>query len=201
MQLLRWFQRMYALSAPTTGTWLPVLGVLLLLLAAGFAARSWSFARHRMRAVATVTETQAELIQHALSTIHIQLEIIGEESSSIANRRSTGDYDLLFNQTWGLAYDPQSTISAFTSETSYLHTTSGIAQANELYSKIDEVMVSTNEELRQSLYADIMRIVHDEAVFIPITNGSVTIVAPSNLDGISFKQTQFKLPFERMSFK
>lgn len=56
MQLLRWFQRMYALSAPTTGTWLPVLGVLLLLLAAGFAARSWSFARHRMRAVATVTE-------------------------------------------------------------------------------------------------------------------------------------------------
>lgn len=146
-------------------------------------------------------KTQAELIQHALSTIHIQLEIIGEESSSIANRRSTGDYDLLFNQTWGLAYDPQSTISAFTSEASYLHTTSGIAQANELYSKIDEVMVSTDEEIRQSLYADIMRIVHDEAVFIPITNGSVTIVAPNNLEGISFKQTQFELPFERMSFK
>ncbi|MFC0274020.1 nickel ABC transporter substrate-binding protein [Metabacillus herbersteinensis] len=146
-------------------------------------------------------KTQAEFIQHSLKEIGIQLDIIGEESTSIANRRSTGDYDLLFNQTWGLAYDPQSTISAFVSEASYLHTTSGIAQSDELYKKIDEVMVSTDEETRKSLYADILTIVHDEAVFIPISNGSVTVVAPKNLKGISFKQTQFELPFELMNFE
>lgn len=129
------------------------------------------------------------------------MEIIGEESTSIAKRRSTGDYHLLFNQTWGLAYDPQSTISAFTSENAYLHTTSGIAEASELYKKIDEVMVSKDEATRQALYADIMTIVHDEAVFIPISNGSVTIVAPKEIKDISFKQTQFELPFERMSFE
>ncbi|WP_413379806.1 staphylopine-dependent metal ABC transporter substrate-binding lipoprotein [Paenibacillus taichungensis] len=146
-------------------------------------------------------KTQSELIQHALKGLGIQLEIVGEESTSIANRRATGEYDLLFNQTWGLAYDPQSTISAFTSDSAYKHTTSGIAQADELYKKIDEVMVSTDEASRQSLYADIMKIVHDEAVFIPITNGRVTVVAPKNLDGISFKQTQYELPFEQMNFK
>ncbi|MDK8192077.1 nickel ABC transporter substrate-binding protein [Paenibacillus sp. UMB7766-LJ446] len=146
-------------------------------------------------------KTQAELIQHALKGLGIQLEIVGEESTSIANRRATGEYDLLFNQTWGLAYDPQSTISAFTSDSAYKHTTSGLAQADELYKKIDEVMVSTDEVSRQSLYADIMRIVHDEAVFIPITNGRVTVIAPKNLDGISFKQTQYELPFEQMNFK
>ncbi|WP_442436973.1 staphylopine-dependent metal ABC transporter substrate-binding lipoprotein [Paenibacillus peoriae] len=143
-------------------------------------------------------KVQAEFIQNSLKGIGIQLEIIGEESSSIANRRATGDYDLLFNQTWGLAYDPQSTISAFASNSSYLHTTSGIAQADELYKKIDEVMVSTDEQKRKMLYANIMRIVHDEAVFIPITNGRVTVVAPKNLSGISFKQTQYELPFEQM---
>ncbi|QNF29875.1 nickel ABC transporter, nickel/metallophore periplasmic binding protein [Metabacillus sp. KUDC1714] len=146
-------------------------------------------------------KTQAEFMQHSLKEIGIQLENIGEESTSIANRRSTGDYDLLFNQTWGLAYDPQSTIAAFTSKASYLHTTSGIAKADELYKKIDEVMVSTDEETRKSLYADILTIVHDEAVFIPISNGSVTVVAPKNLKGISFKQTQFELPFELMNFE
>ncbi|MFC9711835.1 staphylopine-dependent metal ABC transporter substrate-binding lipoprotein [Paenibacillus sp. NPDC056933] len=146
-------------------------------------------------------KTQAEWIQHALKGLGIQLEIVGEESTSIANRRATGEYDLLFNQTWGLAYDPQSTISAFTSDSAYKHTTSGLAQADELYKKIDEVMVSTDEASRQSLYADIMKIVHDEAVFIPITNGRVTVVAPKNLDGISFKQTQYELPFEQMNFK
>ncbi|KKI90049.1 nickel ABC transporter substrate-binding protein [Bacillus sp. SA1-12] len=146
-------------------------------------------------------KTQAEFIQASLKETGIQLELIGEESTSIANRRSTGDYDLLFNQTWGLAYDPQSTIAAFTSEASYLHTTKGIAKAEELYKKIEEVMVSTDEETRKGLYADILTIVHDEAVFIPISNGSVTVVAPKNIKGISFKQTQFELPFEQMHFE
>lgn len=146
-------------------------------------------------------KTQAELIQHSLGKIGIQLELIGEESTSIAKRRSTGDYDLLFNQTWGLAYDPQSTISAFTSNNSYLHATSGIAKADALYQKISEVMVSTDEEKRKSLYDDILKIVHEEAVFIPITNGNVTVVAPKNLQGLSFKQTQYELSFEQMHFE
>lgn len=146
-------------------------------------------------------KTQAEFIQDTMKKIGIHLEIIGEESSAIAKRRSTGDYDLLFNQTWGLAYDPQSTIAAFTSKSAYYHTTSGIAKADELYKKIEEVMVSADEETRKSLYADILTIVHDEAVFIPITNGGVTILAPKSLQGISFKQTQYELPFERMHFE
>jgi nickel transport system substrate-binding protein len=146
-------------------------------------------------------KTQAEFIQSTVKKIGVGLELVGEESSSIAKRRSTGDYDLLFNQTWGLAYDPQSTIAAFTSEASYYHTTRGITGANELYKKIDQVMVSTDEATRKSLYADILRVVHDDAVFIPITNGSVTVVAPKSLQGISFKQTQFELPFERMHFE
>ncbi|PGT88615.1 MULTISPECIES: staphylopine-dependent metal ABC transporter substrate-binding lipoprotein [Bacillaceae] len=146
-------------------------------------------------------KTQAEFIQASLQEIGVGLEIIGEESTSIANRRATGDYDLLFNQTWGLAYDPQSTIAAFTSPSSYLHTTKGMENADELYRKIDEVMVSTDEETRKSLYADIFKMVHEEAVFIPISNGSVTVVAPKSLHGLSFKQTQYELPFELMEFK
>lgn len=146
-------------------------------------------------------KAEAELLQNALKKIGVQLELFGEESSSIAGRRSTGEYDLLFNQTWGLAYDPQSTIASFTSKAAYYHTTSGIPQADELYNKIDEVMVSSDEETRKSLYKDILTIVHDEAVFIPITNGSVTMVAPKDLKGISFKQTQFELPFEQMYFQ
>ncbi|OIU68608.1 staphylopine-dependent metal ABC transporter substrate-binding lipoprotein [Rossellomorea aquimaris] len=146
-------------------------------------------------------KTEAEFIQSSLKKIGVELELIGEESSSIANRRSTGEYDLLFNQTWGLAYDPQSTIAAFTSDASYLHTTKGIDQAGELYKKIDQVMKSTDEERKKTLYKEILTIVHEEAVFIPITNGSMTVVAPSDLKGLSFKQTQFELPFEEMRFE
>ncbi|MGO4532179.1 nickel ABC transporter substrate-binding protein [Paenibacillus sp. 2TAF8] len=153
---------------------------------------------------------QAEFIQYAMKEIGMELDLTGEESSSIANRRATGEYDLLFNQTWGLAYDPQSTIAAFTSDSAYKHTTSGIAEADELYRKIDQVMSSTDDdsttelhhgESRKALYADILNIVHDEAVFIPLTNGRVTVVAPTRLQGITFKQTQYELPFEKMKFE
>ncbi|MEI7024113.1 staphylopine-dependent metal ABC transporter substrate-binding lipoprotein [Paenibacillus sp. y28] len=146
-------------------------------------------------------KTQAEFIQNSLKEIGIQIKIIGEESPSIANRRKTGNYDLLYSQTWGLAYDPQTTISAFTDVSYNLHATRGIAKADELYKKIDEVMVSSDEKTRKSLYADILTIVHDEAVFIPLTHGGVTIIAPANVKGISFKQTQYELPFERMSIE
>ncbi|MEF3305725.1 staphylopine-dependent metal ABC transporter substrate-binding lipoprotein [Paenibacillus sp. GYB003] len=146
-------------------------------------------------------KAQAELLQNEVSKIGMKLELVGEQSASIANRRSKGDYDLLFNQTWGLAYDPQSTIAAFAAESSYRYTTSGIPQAQELYRKIDEVMVTADDKKRSALYADILTIVHDEAVFIPLTNGSVTVVAPAALQGVSFKQTQFEIPFERMYFE
>jgi nickel transport system substrate-binding protein len=146
-------------------------------------------------------KTQAEFIQSTAKKAGIGLELVGEESSSLAKRRASGNYELLFNQTWGLAYDPQSTISAFTAESSYLHTTKGIPQAEKLYSKINEVMISTDEPSRQALYKDILTIVHDEAVFIPLTNGIVTVIAPMDLKHISFKQTQYELPFEKMSFQ
>lgn len=146
-------------------------------------------------------KAQAEFIQGSLKEIGINLELTGEESTSIANRRATGDYDLLFNQTWGLAYDPQSTVAAFTSEASYLHATKGIPDAERLYNKIEETLTTIDEEKRKQLYEDILKTVHDEAIFIPITNGNVTVVAPKNLKGISFKQTQYELPFEKMYFE
>ncbi|PLT47602.1 Nickel ABC transporter, periplasmic nickel-binding protein NikA [Paenibacillus pasadenensis] len=146
-------------------------------------------------------KTEAELIQSAGASIGMKLELVGEPSPSLAARRASGDYDLLFNQTWGLAYDPQSTIASFTAESSYRHTTSGIERAEELYAEIEEAARTTDEAARKQLYRDILKTVHDEAVFIPISHGGVTVVAPSDLDGVAFKQTQFELPFEQMKFR
>lgn len=149
---------------------------------------------------APVQKTQAEFIQDAAKSIGMTLNIISEDSTAIADRRKSGNYDLLYSRTWGLAYDPVSTISAFTDVSYNLHSTKGISEAKTLYKKIDDVMVSTNETERQKLYDDILTIVHDEAVFIPITYGGMTVVAPKQLKNIQFKQTQYELPFEKFSY-
>ena len=56
MEFLRWLRRSFERVAPPLAAVLPLVGLVLLAIAAGFAAHSWNFARTRMRAIATVTE-------------------------------------------------------------------------------------------------------------------------------------------------
>jgi Protein of unknown function (DUF3592) len=56
MEFLRWLRRSFERVAPPLAAVLPAVGLGLLLIAAGFAAHSWNFARTRVRAIATVTE-------------------------------------------------------------------------------------------------------------------------------------------------
>ncbi|RZI00889.1 nickel ABC transporter, nickel/metallophore periplasmic binding protein [Staphylococcus condimenti] len=148
-----------------------------------------------------VQKKEAEYIQAKAKDIGMELKIDGETSDKIAERRTNGNYDLMFNQTWGLQYDPQSTVSAFKTETGYKAATSGIKDKNQLYKDIDEALKTPNKTEQQEKYRSILKTVHDEAIFIPISNGNMTIVAPKDLKDISFKQSQYELPFEQMKYE
>jgi hypothetical protein len=54
MELLRWLRKSFERVAPPLAAVLPLVGVMVI--AAGFAAHSWNFARTRVRAIATITE-------------------------------------------------------------------------------------------------------------------------------------------------
>ena len=56
MEFLRWLRRSFERVAPLLAGVLPVVGMALMLVAAGFAVHSWNFARTRVRATATITE-------------------------------------------------------------------------------------------------------------------------------------------------
>jgi hypothetical protein len=56
MEFLRWLKRSFERVTPPLAAVLPWVGVVLLVVAAGFALRSWNFARTRVRAMATITE-------------------------------------------------------------------------------------------------------------------------------------------------
>ena len=64
----------------------------------------------------TSQKEQAAIFRREFKKLGVKLNINGETSDKIAERRTSGDYDLMFNQTWGLLYDPQSTIAAFKSK-------------------------------------------------------------------------------------
>ncbi len=56
MEFLRWMRKIFERVAPPMAAMLPWVGLVLLMMAAGFAVRSWNFARTRVKAVATITE-------------------------------------------------------------------------------------------------------------------------------------------------
>jgi Protein of unknown function (DUF3592) len=60
MEFLRWLRRGFERVAPLLAGMLPLLGIVLLVAAAGFAVHSWNFARTRVRATATITENVSE---------------------------------------------------------------------------------------------------------------------------------------------
>jgi hypothetical protein len=54
--LLQWLRKSFERFAPPASAMLPWVGVVLLVIAAGFGLHSWRFARERVRANATITE-------------------------------------------------------------------------------------------------------------------------------------------------
>ena len=149
----------------------------------------------------TSQKEQAEFLEAEFKKVGVKLNINGETSDKIAERRTSGDYDLMFNQTWGLLYDPQSTIAAFKSKTGYESATSGIKDKKKLYNDIDEAFKIKDEKARSKAYQQILKQVDDEGVFIPISHGSMTVVAPKDLKNVSFTQSQYELPFNEMQYK
>ena len=71
-----------------------------------------------MTKVHQVKKEQAEFYKQNLKR-WVKPNINGETSDKVAGTPNSGDYDLMFNQTWGLLYDPQSTIAAFKAKNGY----------------------------------------------------------------------------------
>ncbi|EFS16580.1 staphylopine-dependent metal ABC transporter substrate-binding lipoprotein [Staphylococcus capitis] len=144
---------------------------------------------------------QAEYLQAEFKKLGVKLNINGETSDKVAERRTSGDYDLMFNQTWGLLYDPQSTLAALKTKTGYESAMSGIKNKSKLYKDIDEAFKIQNSKDRSKAYQNILKQVDEEGIFIPISYGRMTVVAPKDLDKVSFTQSQYELPFNEMQYK
>ena len=79
-------------------------------------------------------------------------------------------------------YDPQSTIAAFKAKNGYESATSGIENKDKIYNSIDDAFKIQNGKERSDAYKNILKQIDDEGIFIPISHGSMTVVAPKDLE-------------------
>lgn len=150
----------------------------------------------------SVTEKNiSEYLQSELKKIGIQLNIAGEEEQSYRDKQKNGDFDMVFNISWGTPYDPQSSMSAMRQRVyGDYEAQLGLADKVEIDRNITDVLVTTNEEERQKIYTEILTRLHEDAVYLTLTYECNKAIYINNLKGVEFAPTQYEVKFDKMYF-
>ena len=147
-----------------------------------------------------VTEkTISEFYQSELAKIGINLTIVGEEEQAARDRMKSGDFDIIFNISWGAPYDPQSFLAGMRMP---VYGDYAAQQGLEEKAKIDEnileALKSTDETLRQGYYSYVLSTLHDEAVYIPVTYERNRAIYSNKIDNVTFDISRFEVPMDKM---
>ncbi|KEO82853.1 nickel ABC transporter substrate-binding protein [Tumebacillus flagellatus] len=149
-----------------------------------------------------VQKTIAEFTQGNLSKLGIQVNLIGEEYQTHVKRQMSGEFNLIFSETWGAPYDPHTVVGSMRepSHADY-QAQAGLAMKKELDQQITRVLVTTEETERQNLYRSILTTLHEQAVYLPISYMENVAVARKQVTGVNFLPTQYEVPFSTIELK
>ena len=129
-----------------------------------------------------VQERMALAIQASLKEIGINVTLDGREYAAYNKSYmdvTDGSFDLFLNG-YVMGIDPNAYKSLFSSETEdYLRCHSEAADA--LWTEADLV---TDTEARKPLYAELQKLIQDEAVFYPLGSNLKTLVVSSRIGGV-----------------
>ncbi len=117
MESLRWLRKSFERVAPSLAGLLPLVGLALLLVAAGFAAHSWNFARTRVRATATITENVSGFAKEGgvVYTPRFRFRLPSGELVTVQATEGDEDIEFVAGETVPVLYrrgDPQGAIIA-----------------------------------------------------------------------------------------
>lgn len=148
-----------------------------------------------------VQKTIAETIQGDFKKIGVNVKLVGEEKQSFNQRQKDGKFNLIFSDTWGAPYDPHSMVSSMRhpSHADY-QAQSGLPMKESIDKSINEVLVSTDPAKRQELYRYILGTLHEQAVYLPISNLCNMAVYKKNIAGVDFG-LKYDIPFEKMDIR
>lgn len=138
-------------------------------------------------AAASIDKSISEALQAEYKKIGIKINLVGEENTSYQDRQKKGNFDLIFGESWGAPYDPHSYVSSFREPSHFdYQAQSGLPMKKTIDENITKVLISTDVTTRQKLYEDILRTLHEQAVYLPISYRTNVAVANKKVTGVTF---------------
>lgn len=147
-----------------------------------------------------INKSAAEFIQASAKDAGIDISLVAVEGNMMRELRSQSKYDLYLDRSWGLPYDPQSTITALFSKSALSTVTEHLSNVETMHNIILKALSTTDEAKRKALFAEELKIIHEEACFIPLSYSSAIVVSEKDLKGVSFNQSQFEFPFVKLGY-
>ncbi|HWQ42183.1 MAG TPA: nickel ABC transporter substrate-binding protein [Desulfosporosinus sp.] len=134
-----------------------------------------------------IDKSISEALQAEYKKIGILINLVGEEETSFYDRQKQGNFDLIFGESWGAPYDPHSYVSSFREPSHFDYQAQlGLPMKKTIDENITKVLISTDEATRQKLYDDILRTLHEQAVYLPISYRTNVAVANKKVTGVTF---------------
>jgi len=147
-----------------------------------------------------VQKAIAETLQGDLLKVGIKLNLVGEENQSYLQRQKDGDFNLIFNNTWGAPYEPHTLFSSMRKPAHADYQAQlGLPMKEEIDALIGEVLVTTDEEKRQEIYSYIMGTLHEQAIYLPISYSADIAVFHHDIRGVEFPNMNYTLPLNKIS--
>lgn len=136
--------------------------------------------------------------------IDVQLEAM-EEDDYWANAK-TGNFDAMFTFSWGAPWDPHAWMAALTSDAAHGHpeniSLESLAIKPELNEVIRTTLVEPDEAKVDAGYKKALTLLHEEAIYIPITYQSlISVYRTGELEGVRFAPEENALPVRYISKK
>lgn len=150
-----------------------------------------------------IQKPMAEMIQGELAKVGIKLNIKGTDVMVGLNQLMNNEVDINFWRTNGPPTDPHNFIneSATPNASGVFEAKLGLAEAKDLDRKIQQVLVSTDEEKRSQLYNEILTTMHNEALFYPISYETNNVIYQKSIQEFVPRASEYDIPYTIMDFK
>ncbi|WP_394980990.1 nickel ABC transporter substrate-binding protein [uncultured Helicobacter sp.] len=142
----------------------------------------------------------AQILAHELKSLGINLILSASEPTIYRNRQLKGNFELSFNDTWGVPYEPLSILySMLTPSHIDFSAQAGLSNVKEIQYLITELLSQDpRSNSAKALLGQILELLSQSYVYIPLTTQRNKAIATSELKGIQMGVLSYEIPFWEM---
>ncbi len=140
-----------------------------------------------------------EYVQGEWQKIGVAVELKAMDESTYWDDALNADYDVMLNFTWGAPWDPHAFLTAMTDGSENggpdFIAQQGLEMKENIDQTIKQLLIETDEKKLQEEYDYVLRTLHEQAVYIPLTYQAVlSVYRDGELEGFGFLPEENRLP-------